>query len=166
MAFVRHQRSIAWVHSSATSYCPSPCRAQTSSQYTSPVESASRSPETAATPTSSSSAPFLDIAVEDPQTRCRHSSDGARRRVATRAHRDGAFGPLPSALEVAGQHPLVRADGREPPVRGRLLLTLEKPFCSAEPAAHRRHQRGVQEQVHRDANRCTCCRDSVAGLYA
>ena len=107
---------------------------------------------------------FLDIAVQDAQPSCRHSSDGARRSVAARAHRDGALGPLPSALEVAGQHPLVRADGREPRVRGRLLLTLEKPFCSAEPAAHRRHQRGVQQQVHRDANRCTCRRDSVAGL--
>ena len=56
MAFVLHHRSIASVHSSARSYCASPCRAQTSSQYTSPVESGSRSPETAATPTSSSSA--------------------------------------------------------------------------------------------------------------
>ena len=72
----------------------------------------------------------------------------------------------PSALEVAGQHPLVRADDREPRVRGRLLLTLEQAFRPGEPAAHRRHQRGVQEQVHRDANRCTCRRDRVAGLYA
>jgi hypothetical protein len=107
---------------------------------------------------------FLDFAVEDAQPSCRHSSDGARRRLAPRAHRDGALGPLPSALEVAGQHPLVRADRREPRVRGRLLLTLEQPFCSAEPAAHRRHERGVQEQVHRHANRCTCRRGSVAGL--
>ena len=51
-------------------------------------------------------------------------------------------------------------------MRGRLLLTLEKAFRSGEPAAHRRHQRGVQEQVHRDANRCACRRDRVAGLYA
>jgi hypothetical protein len=41
---------------------------------------------------------------------------------------------------------------------------LEKPFCSAEPAAHRRHERGVQQQVHRDANRRACRRDNVAGL--
>ena len=167
MAFVRHHRSIASVHSSATSYCASPCRAQTSSQYTSPVESGSRSPETAATPASSSSArAFLDIAVQDAQPSRRHSSDGARRGVALRAHLDGALGPLPSALDVAGQHPLVRADDREPSVRGRLLLTLEQAFRPGEPAAHRRHQRGVQEQVHRDANRCACRRDRVAGLYA
>ena len=109
---------------------------------------------------------FLDIAVQDAQPSCRHSSDGARRSVAPRAHLDGALGPLPSALDVAGQHPLVRADDREPRVRGRLLLTLEQAFRSAEPAAHRRHQRGVQEQVHRDANRCTCRGDRVAGLHA
>ena len=109
---------------------------------------------------------FLDIAVQDAQPSCRHSSDGARRSVALRAHLDGALGPLPSALEVAGQHPLVRADDREPRVRGRLLLTLEQAFRPGEPAAHRRHQRGVQEQVHRDANRCARRRDRVAGLYA
>jgi hypothetical protein len=43
-------------------------------------------------------------------------------------------------------------------------MTLEKPLRSGEPTAHRRHQRGVQKQMHRDANRCTCRRDSVAGL--
>ena len=109
---------------------------------------------------------FLDLAVQDAQPSRRHSSDGARRRLALRADRDGALGPLPSALEVAGQHPLVRADDREPRVRGRVLLVLEKAFCSGEPAAHRRHQRGVQEQVERDANRRACRRDRVAGLYA
>jgi hypothetical protein len=79
---------------------------------------------------------------------------------------DGALRPLPSALDIAGQHPLVRADDREPRVRRRLLLTLQQAFRSAEPAAHRRHQRGVQEQVHRDTNRCTCRRDRVAGPHA
>ena len=64
---------------------------------------------------------FRDIAVQDAQPSCRHLSDGAGRSVASRAHRDGALGPLPSAREVAGQHPLVRADGRKPRVRGRLL---------------------------------------------
>ena len=47
---------------------------------------------------------FLDVAVQDAQPRCRHSSDGARRSVAAR---DRALGPLPSAVEVPGQHPLV-----------------------------------------------------------
>jgi hypothetical protein len=73
---------------------------------------------------------------------------------------------LPSALDIAGQHPLVGADDREPRVRGPLLPSLEQAFRSAEPAAHRRHQRGVQEQVHRDTNRCTRRRDRVTGPHA
>ncbi len=108
---------------------------------------------------------FRDIAVEDAQPSCRHPSDGARRSVARGAHFDGALGPLPSPLDVAGQHPLVRSDGCQPSVRGRLLLTLEQLFRPGEPAAHRRHQRGVQQQVHRDSNRCACRRDNVAGLH-
>ena len=51
-------------------------------------------------------------------------------------------------------------------MRGRLVVTFEQAFRPGEPAAHRCHQRGVQEQVHRDANRRTCRRDRVAGLYA
>ena len=47
----------------------------------------------------------------------------------------------------------------------RLVLTLEQVFRPGEPAAHGCHQGGVQEQVHRDANRCTCRRDNVASLY-
>ena len=43
-------------------------------------------------------------------------------------------------------------------------LTLEQAFRPGEPAAHRCHQRGIQEQVHRDANRCPGRRDRVAGL--
>ncbi len=75
-------------------------------------------------------------------------------------------GPLPSPLEVAGQHPLVGADDRQPCVRRRLLPSLEQAVRPREPAAHRRHQRGVQQQVHRDANRCARRRDGVAGLHA
>jgi hypothetical protein len=56
MALVWHHRSMASVHSSAASYCPSPCNAHTSSQYTTPVDNGSRSPETVATPTAFSSA--------------------------------------------------------------------------------------------------------------
>ena len=109
---------------------------------------------------------LLDIAVQDAQPSRRHSSDRARRRFAPRAHVDGALGPLPSALDVARKHPLVRADDREPRVRGRLVLILEQAFRTGEPSAHRRHQRGVQEQVERDANRRACRCDRVAGPYA
>jgi hypothetical protein len=51
-------------------------------------------------------------------------------------------------------------------VRGHLLLTFEQAFCTGQPAAHGCHQRRVQEQVHREANRCACRGGSVADLYA
>ena len=109
---------------------------------------------------------FRDLPVEDAQPRSGHASDGARRGVARGAHLDRALGPLPSPLDVADQHPLVRSDDRQPCVRGRLLPTFEQAFRPGEPATHRCHQRGVQEQMHRDTNRCARCGDRVAGLYA
>ena len=75
-------------------------------------------------------------------------------------------GPLSRARQVAGQHPLVGADHRKPRVRRRLILTLEKPLGSCQPAAHRCHQGGIEKQVHRDANGRACCCDLVAGLQA
>ena len=107
-----------------------------------------------------------DIAVQDAQSRSRHPTDGAGRGVVLRAHRDRTLGPLPGFLDVADQHPLVRPDDRQPSVRGCVLMTLEQLFCPGEPAAHRRHQRGVQEQVHRDTDRCARRRDRIAGLDA
>jgi hypothetical protein len=107
---------------------------------------------------------FLDIAVEDAQPRSRHASECARRGVAPRAHLDRAVRPAPGARDVAGQHPLVGADDREPRVRGRPVPALEQPLGPSEPAAHRRHQRRVEEQVHRDADRRVGRRDRVAGL--
>jgi hypothetical protein len=69
-------------------------------------------------------------------------------------------------VQVARQHSLVRADYRKPRVRRRLILTLEKPFRSRQPAAHRRHQGGIQKQVHSDAEGSPRRRDPVASLYA
>ena len=109
---------------------------------------------------------FRDITVQDAQPSTRHPSDGAGRGVVLRAHFDRTLGPLPGALDVADQHPLVRSDDRQPRVRRRLLLTLEQMLGPGEPAAHRRHQRGVEEQVHRDADRCARRRDRVAGFDA
>ena len=77
---------------------------------------------------------LLDVAVEDEQPGFGHPSDGARRRVARRADLDGPPGPLPSAGGVAGQHPLVGADDREPRVRRRLALTFEQPLRPGQPA--------------------------------
>ena len=109
---------------------------------------------------------LLDVAVQDEQPGLCHPSDGARRRVARRTDLDGTPGPLPSVGQVTGQHPLVGADDRKPRVRRRLALTFEQPLRSCQPAAHRRHEGGVEEQVHRDANGCTRRRDLVTGLHA
>jgi len=108
----------------------------------------------------------LDIAVQDEQPCLCYPSDGERRRVTLRTHLDGTQGPLPGAGHVAGQHPLVGADDRKPRVRRRLPATLEKPVRSCQPAAHRCHERSVEEQVQRDANGRTGGRDLVTGLHA
>ena len=50
-------------------------------------------------------------------------------------------------------------------MRRRLVMTFEQAFRSGEPSAHRRHQRRVEEQVHRDADRCPGRGDGLAGLY-
>ena len=63
---------------------------------------------------------LLDVAVQDEQPGLGNPSDGARRRVQPRTHLDGLPGPSPRAGRVAGQHPLVGADDREPRVRRRL----------------------------------------------
>ena len=55
-ALVADHRSIASVHCSATSYWARPWSAHTSSQYTTPVDSGSKPPDTAATPAWSRSA--------------------------------------------------------------------------------------------------------------
>jgi len=106
-----------------------------------------------------------NIAAQDEEPCFCHPSDGARRRVTLRADLDGTPGPLSSAAQVARQHPLVRADYRKPRVRRRLILTLEEPLRSSQPAAHWCHEGGIEKQVHRDANCRPCCRDVVAGLH-
>ena len=110
--------------------------------------------------------PFRDIAVQDAQPSTRHPSDGAGRGVALRAHLDGTLGPLPGTLDVADQHPLVRSDDRQPCVSGRLLMTFEQVLGPGEPTAHRCHQRGVEEQVHGDADRCARRPDRIPGVDA
>jgi hypothetical protein len=105
-----------------------------------------------------------DIAVQDAQPCLRHLCDGARRRVTPRPDLDGKPGPRPSAGQVARQHPLVGADDREPRVRRRLTLSFQQPLGSCQPAAHRSHQRRVEQQVHRHADSRSGCRDLVTGL--
>jgi hypothetical protein len=47
-----------------------------------------------------------------------------------------------------------------------LIPVVEKPLRSCEPGAHRRHEGGIEKQVHRHAHRRPSCRDLVAGLHA
>jgi hypothetical protein len=74
-------------------------------------------------------------------------------------------GPRPSAGHVADQHPLIGADDREPRLRRRLTLSLQKPLRSCQPAAHRCHERSVEQQVHRHADGRARCRDLITGLH-
>ena len=109
---------------------------------------------------------LLDITVEDQQPRFCHSTEGARRRVKPRTQLDGPLRPRSGAGQVAGQHALIRPNHRKPSARRSLGLTVQEPLGSCQPAPHRRHQGGIEEQVHRHANRRTCRRVLVAGLHA
>ena len=109
---------------------------------------------------------LLDITVEDQQPCFCHSTEGARRRVKPRTQLDGPPRPRSGAGQVAGQHALIRPNHRKPSARRCLGLTVQEPLGSCQPAPHRRHQRGIEEQVHRHANRRTCRRVLVAGLHA
>jgi hypothetical protein len=50
-------------------------------------------------------------------------------------------------------------------VRGVLILTLQQPFGSGQPAPHRCHQGGIEKQVHRDVNRRPRRRALITGLH-
>ena len=106
--------------------------------------------------------PRLDLAAQDEEPRFCHPSDRARCRITPRADLDRTHGPLSSSVEVADQHSLVRADCRNPRIRRRFVVALEQLLRASQPAAHRCHQGGIEQQVHRDANRRLRCRDLVA----
>jgi hypothetical protein len=105
-----------------------------------------------------------DIAVQDAQPCLRDLSDGARRRVTPRTDLDGTLGPRPSAGQVARQHPLIGADDRQPRLRRRLTLRFQQPLRTCQPAPHRCHERGVEQQVHRHPDSRSCRRDLITGL--
>ena len=72
--------------------------------------------------------------------------------------------PWPGAFEIAAQQPLVGADDREPGVRSCVGLSFEQPLRPREPAADRRHQGGVEQQVHRNPDGRPGRRHTVAAL--
>ena len=153
MALVWDHRSIASVHCSARSYCASPCSADTNSQYTTPVDSGSRSPEIAAIPASSSRPKPCSTAPSRISSRACATRPMAAAAGSHRAHPDGPMRPHLGAHSVSAQHPLVVADHRQPGMRGRRLCFVEELLGSAQPATHRCHQRSVEQQVHRQAHR-------------
>ena len=109
---------------------------------------------------------FSHVAVQDQQACFCDPSDRTRRRVAPRADLDRAPGPRASTGQVARQHPLVGADRRKPRLRGILILPVEQSLRACQPAPHRCHQRGVEQQVHRDPDRRRCRRDLIACPHA
>ena len=167
MAFVSHHRSIASVHSSATSYCGEALQGAHELAVDDPRRERIEVPGDRRHPGFVEQRQTLvDVAVQDEQPGFSHPSDGAGRRVARRAHLDGPPGPLPSVGQVTGQHPLVGTDDRQPRVRRSLALTFEQPLRPCQPAAHRRHEGGVEEQVHGDTNGGAGRRHLVTGLQA
>ena len=109
---------------------------------------------------------FVHVAAQDEEPRLGHPPDSEGRRVAPLTDLDGASGPVAGAPEVARQQSLVRPDGRKPGVRRRLILIVEQALRACQPAAHRSHERGVEKQVHGDANRCASRGNLVARLHA
>jgi hypothetical protein len=107
-----------------------------------------------------------DIAVQDEQAGFCHPPDGAGSRVALGTDLDCSAGPRPSARGVPCQHSLKGAHDREPRVRRRRALPIEKLLGSRQPPANRCHEGSVEEQVHCDTNGSTGCRVRVTGLQA
>ena len=76
----------------------------------------------------------------------------------------GTIAVLESMVKITGQDPLVAADHRVPRVRrGRVVA--EEAFGASQPAPHRGHESGVEQQVHRDSNRRRGRRDMIARLH-
>ena len=109
---------------------------------------------------------FVHVAAEDKEPRFCHPSDSAGRRIASFADLDGASRPVSGRVKVARQQTLVRTDGSKPRVRRRLVTTVEQALRPCQPAAHRGHERGVEQQVHRHANRRTGRVHLLSRLYA
>jgi hypothetical protein len=89
-----------------------------------------------------------------------------RRWIVPRADLDGPPRPLPGAGRVAGQQALVGAGDCDPGMRRRLVPAVEQPVRPRQPAPHRRHEGGVDEQVHRDASGSTGRRGLLPGEEA
>ena len=123
-------------------------------------------PETVATPTSSSSARPCSTSPSRMRSRASATRPSAHAAGSRSSRARWPAGPTPSVGQVAGQHPLVRANDRKPSARRCLTPIIEEPLCPRQPAPHRRHEGGIEEQVHRDANRRPRCRVGVAGLHA
>jgi hypothetical protein len=105
----------------------------------------------------------LHIAVQDHEPGFGYPPERARRGVARSTDVGGLPGPWASAGPVPGQHPLVGADDSQPGVCRRPATTLEKHLRSCQPCAHRCQEGGVEEQVHRDADRSRSGSDGVVG---
>ena len=165
-ALVSHHRSIASVHCSATSYWAEALQGahelavDDTGRQRIEVTGHGRHPGLV-----EQRQTLPDVAVQDEQPGFGDPADGRRRGIARRTDVDGLPGPVPGGGQVAGQHPLVGADDAQPRVRRRLALAVEQPVRARQPAPHRRHEGGVEEQVHGHANGCSRGRELVAGPH-
>jgi hypothetical protein len=95
---------------------------------------------------------LLHIAVQDHEPGFCHLPESTRGGLEPRADVDGLPGPPATPRRVTGEHPLVGANDTEPRVCRRLAMTVEEILRPGQPGTYRRHQGGVEEQVHRDAD--------------
>jgi hypothetical protein len=110
--------------------------------------------------------PLLDFAGEHEPARLGDPADRRCRRIGSRADLDRAAGPRACAVRVARQKALVVANRREPRVHGRIANVAEEALGARQPAAHRRHQGRVEEQMHRDPHRGARGPEIVSRSYA
>ena len=106
-----------------------------------------------------------DLARQDHRMRLGHPTESGRRRVAVRSRRDRTTRPFTGSAHVAHHQPLVALDDRQPGVDRGLVVPLEQALRPLHPAADRRHQRGVHQQVQGDPARRASRRERVTGTH-
>ena len=106
-----------------------------------------------------------DLARQDHRMCLGHPTEGGRRGVAVRSRRDRPTRPFAGSAHVAHHQPLVAVDDRQPGVHRSLVVPLEQTLRPLHPAADRRHQRGVHQQVQGNPARRASRGERVTGTH-
>ena len=109
--------------------------------------------------------PLLDLARQDEASSLRDAPDGGCGRVEPGTDLDRPPGPPAGLLQVADQQSFVAANHGHPGMNGRLVVTVQQALGARQPSPDRRHERGVEQQVHGDPGRRARRRHDVAGAH-